>query len=107
MIAAAGGEAFADLGVLELEVTEEEIRNDGTQSGKSYTLFVDTSNLDNMRMELPGEVVVATNRRWWVVDDGERARRPAAGSENGQAGHQPEQSFRSSCRTASRWKGCG
>jgi hypothetical protein len=61
MIAAAGGEAFADLGILELEVTEHEIHNDGTQSGKSYKLFVDTSNLDNMRMELPGEVVVAVN----------------------------------------------
>ena len=62
MIAAAGGEAFASLGILELEVTEEESRNDGTQSGKSYTLFVDTSNLDNMRMEFPGEVVVAANK---------------------------------------------
>ncbi len=62
MIAAAGGEAFAGLGVLELEVTEEESRNDGTQSGKSYTLFVDTSNLKNLRMEMPGEIVVASNK---------------------------------------------
>jgi len=62
MIAAAGGETFAGLGILELEVTEEEIRNDGTQSGKSYTLIVDTSNLDNLRMELPGEVVVAASK---------------------------------------------
>jgi len=62
MIAAAGGEAFANLGILELEVTEEESLNDGTQSGKSYTLTVDTSNLDNLRMELPGEVVVAANK---------------------------------------------
>jgi len=62
MIAAAGGEAFANLGILELEVTEEEIRNDGTQSDSSYTLFVDTSNLGNMRMELPGEVVIAVNQ---------------------------------------------
>lgn len=62
VIAAAGGEAFAALGILELEVTEEEIRNDGTQSGKSFTLIVDTSNLDNLRMELPGEVVVAASK---------------------------------------------
>ncbi len=68
MIAAAGGEAFAKLGVLELEVTEDEIHNDGTQSGKSYTLLVDTSNLDNMRMELPGKVVVADQQGWRVVD---------------------------------------
>ena len=62
MIAAAGGEAFAGLGILELEVTVEEIRNDGTQSGRSFTLIVDTSNLDNLRMELPGEVVVAASK---------------------------------------------
>ena len=35
MIAAAGGEAFSQLGVLRLEVHEEEqTRNDGTQSTK-------------------------------------------------------------------------
>lgn len=62
MLAAAGGEAFAGIGILELDVAVEEIRNDGTQSGKEYTLFVDTSNLDNMRMELAGEVVVAINK---------------------------------------------
>jgi len=62
MIAAAGGEAFANLGVLELEVAVEESRNDGTQSARSYTLMVDTSNLYNLRMETAGEVVVATNK---------------------------------------------
>jgi hypothetical protein len=62
MIAAAGGEAFSKLGILELEVSEAEIHNDGTQSANSYTLMVDTSNLDNMRMELPREVVVASNK---------------------------------------------
>ena len=61
-IDAAGGEAFASLGVLELEVTVEENRNDGTQTGKSYTLLVDTSNLNNLRMELPGDVVVAATK---------------------------------------------
>ena len=62
MIAAAGGKAFADLGILELEVTAEEIHNDGTQSSRDYSLMVDTSNLANLRMELPGDVVVATNK---------------------------------------------
>jgi hypothetical protein len=62
VIAAAGGEAFAQLGVLELDVSDAEIHNDGTQSAKTYKLLVDTSNLDNLRMELPGEVVVASNK---------------------------------------------
>jgi len=62
MIAATGGEAFSKLGILELEVTAEEIRNDGTQSSRNFSLMVDTSNLANLRMELPGDVVVATNK---------------------------------------------
>jgi len=61
MITAAGGEAFANLGILELEVTVEETRNDGTQSQRSFTAFVDATNLANMRMELPGGVVVAAS----------------------------------------------
>jgi hypothetical protein len=61
VIAAAGGEAFAALGVLELEVTQEEIRNDGTQTENTFRIMVDTANLRNMRMEIPGDVVVAKN----------------------------------------------
>lgn len=63
MIAAAGGESFAKLGILELEATVEETRNDGTRTFSSYTILVDTSNLENLRMELPDDVVVATNNR--------------------------------------------
>jgi len=37
MIAAAGGEAFAKIGVLKLEVVQEETRNDGTGSTSTYT----------------------------------------------------------------------
>ncbi len=59
IIAAVGGEAFAELGVLQLEVTEEQTRNDGTASTKTYDLWVHTSNLHNARMELAGDVVVA------------------------------------------------
>lgn len=61
-IAAAGGEAFAALGTLRLEVTEKEVRADGTSTGKSYALLVDTSNVNNVRMELPGDVVVAATK---------------------------------------------
>lgn len=77
MIAAAGGEAFASLGVLELEVVEEETRNDGSTTGASYTLLVDTSNLSNLRMELPGEVVVAATRNvGWSTTSGVLDDRP-------------------------------
>ena len=79
MISAAGGEAFASLGTLELEVTEEETRNDGTRSNTSYKLLVDTSNLNNLRMELPGDVVVAaTQGGGWSTTAGALDDRPQA-----------------------------
>jgi len=79
VIAAAGGEAFASLGVLELEVTEEETRNDGSRTGKSYKLLVDTSNVNNLRMELPGDVVVAaTEGGGWSTTAGALDDRPQA-----------------------------
>lgn len=61
MLAAAGGEAFAELGILELDVAVEETRNDGTRSVRSFKAMVDTSNLSNLRMELPDDVVVVTS----------------------------------------------
>lgn len=61
MLAAAGGEAFENLGILELEIAIEETRNDGTRSIREYSAMVDTSNLASMRMEFPADVVVATN----------------------------------------------
>ncbi len=59
LIAAAGGEAFAKIGVLELEVTQEEIRNDGTSTKTNFTAYIDTANLENQRIEYPGELVIA------------------------------------------------
>lgn len=59
VIAAVGGDAFAAIGVLELAVDEEATRNDGTSSRNHYTAWVDTANLQNARMQLPGEVIVA------------------------------------------------
>jgi hypothetical protein len=61
MIAAAGGEAFANLGILELEVAVEETRNDGTRSIRTFKAMVDTSNLASIRMELPDDVVAVTS----------------------------------------------
>jgi hypothetical protein len=62
VLAAAGGKEFASLGILELEVTEEQTRNDGSRTGKTYTLLVDTANLSNMRIEYPGDVVIAATK---------------------------------------------
>lgn len=59
VIAAAGGEAFVEIGVLKLEVSQEEIRNDGTSTKTNFTAFVDTANLENQRLEYPGELVIA------------------------------------------------
>jgi len=58
-IAAAGGKAFTDIGVLKLEVNQEETRKDGTRTTMTYTLYVDTANLENQRLEMPGELVIA------------------------------------------------
>ncbi len=77
MIAAAGGDAFAQLGILKLEVSQEEIRNDGTSSQSSYTLYVDTEDLSNLRAEYPGDVVVGrTAATGWSTRKGNLDDRP-------------------------------
>jgi hypothetical protein len=77
MIAAAGGEALPKLGVVKLEVNQEETRNDGTSSKSSYTVFVDAENLNNLRIEYPGEVVVArAGNAGWSTDKGVLDDRP-------------------------------
>ena len=58
-IAAAGGKAFTDIGVLKLEVSQEETRKDGTRTTMTYTVYVDTGNLENQRLEMPNELVIA------------------------------------------------
>jgi hypothetical protein len=71
MITAAGGEAFSQLGVLRLEVHEEQTRNDGVQTTKDYTLMVDTANLANLRIEYPNGTVVGANAAsGWGVENG-------------------------------------
>ena len=77
MIAAAGGEAFSQLGVLKLEVHEEQTRNDGTQTANNYVLMVDTANLANLRMEYPnGTVVGGSAAGGWGVENGVQDDRP-------------------------------
>jgi hypothetical protein len=79
VIAAAGGEAFSELGILELEISQTEIRNDGTAGEASYKVFVDTRSLRNFRMEFGGDVVVAKNSAGgWSTTAGALDDRPQA-----------------------------
>lgn len=61
VVAAAGGEAFTKIGVLKLEVSQEEIRIDGTSTKKSYTAYVSTMDLENQRIEYPDQLVIGHN----------------------------------------------
>jgi hypothetical protein len=75
--AALGGGGFSELGVLKLEISEEQVRNDGTSSSNAYTMFVDSAGLSSVRMELEGDVVVARNGgTGWSTSKGEFDERP-------------------------------
>jgi len=81
VVAAAGGEAFAKLGVLKLEVEHEETRNDGTSTKRSYTVYVDAAHLENQRIEYPGDVVVAHHGAGgWSTNGGKLDDRPQTSS---------------------------
>jgi hypothetical protein len=81
VIAAAGGEAFLELGVLKLEVEREETRNDGTSMKSFYTLYVDPAHLENQRIEYPGDVVVAHHgATGWSTKSGVMDERPQTSS---------------------------
>ncbi len=76
-IAALGGDGFSELGVLKLEVSEEQVRNDGTSSTNSYTLIIDSADFTSLRMELDGDVVVARHGAiGWSTVNGEFDERP-------------------------------
>jgi len=60
MLQAAGGiQAFRDLGVIEIGLSEEETTADGTPHSRRATAYVDARTLSSLRLELPGDVVVA------------------------------------------------
>ncbi len=59
-IAAQGGEtAFSKLGILQLEMSEQENLLSGEINKRASRAFVDSSNLTNLRLELGKDVVVA------------------------------------------------
>jgi hypothetical protein len=89
MLKAAGGlQPFRDLGVIEIVLTEEETAADGTQRNRRATAYVETGTLSNLRLELPGDVVVARrgNNGWstrsGVPDDRPQGSRMAVGTLN-------------------------
>ena len=78
MIDAVGGySAFSELGVLELQVHEEETRSDGTSTIKEFTAYVDAADLGNLRREYTGNLVVGRNGRdGWSTENGVLDERP-------------------------------
>ena len=62
MLAAAGSDEFGSLGVLKLTVDEQETASDGSTTTNSWVAHVDSGNLDNSRLELPGQIVVVRNQ---------------------------------------------
>jgi hypothetical protein len=76
-VAALGGDGYPSLGILRLEVSSEETRNDGTASKDAYTIYVDTSEPTNLRLELEGDIVVGRNGdSGWATVGGEIDERP-------------------------------
>ncbi|HOC43304.1 MAG TPA: hypothetical protein PKJ99_09875 [Thermoanaerobaculales bacterium] len=80
MLQAAGGiEAFRDLGVLEIALTEEETTADGTPHSRRATAYLDARTLSSLRLELPGDVVVARHGgNGWSTRAGAPDERPQA-----------------------------
>ncbi len=78
MLAGAGGDDdFGALGVLALSVTEEETMSDGSTDTGAWQGFVYSRNLDNMRLELPGQIVVVRNQdQAWASVGGQLDERP-------------------------------
>ncbi len=64
-------QAFDSLGILKLEVTEDDSLPDGTRQTTAYTLYYDTTT-DQRRLELgQGKVVIVSdNASGWATTDG-------------------------------------
>lgn len=71
MIEASGGEdAFRQLGLLKLDVTEEETRMDGSQESRAYQIFVDTSDLARQRRDDPAFTIAMNEATAWAIVGG-------------------------------------
>jgi hypothetical protein len=78
MLEAAGGaDAFHQLGLLKLQYTNEETTRDGTPSKVSFTGFASTIDLQSLRVEMPGDIVVVKNGEGgWATMKGKVDTRP-------------------------------
>ena len=78
--AAGGLEAFRQLGVIEIALSQEETLSSGKQRSSQATAYVDARSLNDLRLDLPGEIVVARNRDLgWATRNGEIDDRPQTG----------------------------
>ncbi|MCD4749114.1 MAG: hypothetical protein K8R59_07055 [Thermoanaerobaculales bacterium] len=64
-----GRQAFGELGVLRMEISENEQIPGGETNSLKYTAYIDTS-LENSRLELPGGIIVVSNGLvgWAIVN---------------------------------------
>jgi hypothetical protein len=78
MLEAAGGlQGFRDLGMIEIALTEEETTSGSSQRTQRSTAYVDATTLTNLRLELPGEIVVARGgAKGWATRAGVPDDRP-------------------------------
>lgn len=77
-MAAGGQSTFAKLGVLKVEVHEEETTAKGEKHTSSFTGYVNAAEPEQMRLELPGDVVLATpgGGKGWATIRGNEDDRP-------------------------------
>jgi hypothetical protein len=77
MIEAADGAEFRDLGVLELQIHEEETTSEGNTITNDFTAYVDTTNLSNLRLEMANNLVVGSDSGFgWATLNGVPDPRP-------------------------------
>ena len=101
--AAGGLEAFQQLGVLQLAITQEETLANGEQRKNQTTAYVDARTLSDLRLEISGDIVVGRNGETsWATRDGkidDRPQTPTRLSING--------SSRCCCRSPWPWTASG
>jgi len=80
MLDAVGGlETFSNLGVLELNIREEETTADGSSAVKTVRAYVSTVKLEHLRLERPDDIVaVRSGDSGWVAQRGVLDVRPQA-----------------------------
>jgi hypothetical protein len=77
-IKAAGGfDAFKELGILHIVISDQETTIEGRQRNNQSTAYVDAHALTNLRLEMSGNVVlVRTGGDYWATREGQLEDRP-------------------------------